>query len=140
MVDPGGADRVLPAGADVADVSSRYDDEIVVVRAPLGPVSGRGGRRRLWDQAQRSPAVPASVQPLTSTEDGDGRQTTVRTWKLLGGPLDLLSTDRVEWPGLVDDETGRPVPLEVDGEVGRWRRNGRTHHVEAVLKRVTDGT
>lgn len=112
-------------------MSSRYGDEIVVVRAPRSAAPGRNGQRPwLWDQAQRSEPAPASVQWQGSKEDDVGRQTSTSTWHLHAGyDLDLLATDRVEWGGLT---------LEVDGEVGRLKHRGRPHHVEAVLKMAAD--
>lgn len=119
-------------------MSDRYGDRVVVVRAAEGAVGRNGLRARDWSTAARSRPVVASVQPQTSAEDDGDQQTTIESWRLFAGPsTDLLATDRVEWTGLVDPDTGRPVQLEVDGEVARWRHRGRPHHVEAVLRRVS---
>lgn len=117
---------------------SRYGDRVVVVRAATGTPGRNGIPARDWAGAQRSQPVAASVQPESSEEDSDGRQTAITSWRLFAGPgIDLLATDRVEWGGLVDEGTGKPLPLEVDGEVARWRHHGVPHHVEAVLRRAT---
>ncbi|GAA2022512.1 hypothetical protein WDZ16_12960 [Pseudokineococcus marinus] len=117
---------------------SRYHDRVVVVRASLGEPGRNGVRARDWSAAQRSQPLAASVQPQAADEDAGGRQTTVTSWRLFAGPAtDLLPTDRIEWDGVLDETTGQPAPLEVDGEVARWRHRGVPHHVEAVLRRVT---
>lgn len=116
---------------------SRYDDEIVIVRVPYlesttdGVYAG-SQLTRDWDNAERSEPLRASLQPRgLSDEDTDSQQRTVTRWNLqVPGDPDLLATDVVECDG---------VTYEVVGDVGRWKRGGRVHHVEAVLERVTEG-
>jgi hypothetical protein len=111
----------------------KYKDTATRVRAPL--VTGYGGQRvRDWPNATRTPIERCSIQPDSQTEITDRRQTTVTTWKLFApADTDLLATDRIESTRAVDD-AGKALPLEVAGEVERWRT-----YVSAVLSRVTEG-
>jgi hypothetical protein len=111
----------------------KYKDTATRLRAPL--VTGYGGQKvRDWRNATRTPIEWCSVQPDSQTEITDRRQTTVTTWKFFApADTDLLATDRIESTRAVDD-AGSPLPLEVAGDVGRWRT-----HVFAVLSRVTEG-
>lgn len=109
----------------------RYGDAVTLVRAPL--VAGYGGAEvRDWDNATRT-VLPGNVQPVSTTEDGDARQTTVSRWRAeLNVEPTVLATDRVEWEGLV---------LEVDGEVELHKdRRGRPHHRTLLLRRAVDAT
>lgn len=114
-------------------MSRHYGHTIVRVRAPL--VADRyGNRKRDWTAATRATVTGVNVQPAgsppQSDEDTTDRQTTITGWRLYtpqGMDVDLLETDRVEYEGMT---------LEVDGKVGRWRIDGRVHHVEAALREV----
>ena len=106
----------------------RYPDVSTVLNAPL--VDGYGGQRtRDWANATRT-TVRCVVQPVSSDEDNDRRQTTATRWWAAydpSAPLDPSS--RVEWDGQT---------LEVDGEIGRWKRRGTVQHLEVTLRRATD--
>ncbi|MCR8576468.1 hypothetical protein [Streptomyces sp. Isolate_219] len=104
---------------------------VVVLRAPLvvDPY-GNPSTERDWGNATSTPYDGVSVQPDASTEATGDRATIVTGWRLFTDrwvDIDLLPTDRVQYDGMT---------LEVDGEVARYHRGGRTHHVEARLKRV----
>lgn len=87
------------------------------------------------DVADWSAAVavtyPCELQPVSSAELVDDQQRVEGRWLLfLPASADILPTDRWRQAG---------VTYEVDGEPGVWRARGRTHHVEARLKRVRGG-
>lgn len=114
-------------------MSRHYAHTITRVRAPVAP-DRYGNQRPDWTAAQRLTVPGVNVQPGGSPPQSEeytaDRQTTVTGWRLYTRPgmdLDLVETDRIEYAGLV---------LEVDGKVGRWRINGRVHHVEAGLREV----
>lgn len=71
-----------------------------------------------------------SVQPASTTEDLDGRDTVAELWDLYApAGTDLRATDRVRFGGIL---------LEVDGEPLSWDdHRGTAHHLEVRLKRVT---
>lgn len=67
--------------------------------------------------------------PRTSRELTDREDTVVAGMTLAAPPgADIQSTDRIIHLGLTYD---------IDGEVGRYRKNGREVQVMAALKRVT---
>lgn len=104
---------------------------VVVLRAPLvvDPY-GNPSTVRDWSSATPTTYDGVNVQPDASAEATGDRPTVVTGWKLFTnrwGDIDLLTTDRVQYDG---------TTLEVDGEVARYYRGGRVHHVEARLKRV----
>lgn len=106
-------------------------DSITVVRAPLlTDEYGNPSTVRDWDHAALTVVTGVSVQPDVSNEDSGDRSTTVTGWKVFsdsGKDVDALPTDRVVYDGMT---------LEVDGEIGRWKFDGRLDHVEFRLKRV----
>lgn len=105
-------------------------DSVVRRRAPL-IAGGYGTQVRDWPNAT-SVTYPAEVQPVSSTEDVVDQQRTITRWRLWLAPTDdLAATDRIEWDG---------GTYEVDGDVERWKRHGRQHHLRAVLVRVTQGS
>jgi hypothetical protein len=110
-------------------VRSLYPETVERLRAGL--VDGYGGVKvRDWGNAA-TVTLPASVQPVSTTEDTTARQTTVERWRLRT-PLtsDLVPTDRVRWRGRV---------LEVDGEVELWDPTRPRHgHKAAFLRLATD--
>lgn len=114
-------------------MSRRYWDRIDVLRAPEKP--GHGGRKvRDWAAAEEGPPhltdVPADVQPATSEEDTNRQQLSITRWRVHCGPdVDLVATDRVRWRGRV---------LEVDGEVGLFMSHGRPHHLEVVVRGISE--
>lgn len=72
-----------------------------------------------------------AVQPLSTTERLDtGGDQVVTRWTLYGPPiLEASPIDRFE----VDGES-----FELDGDLQLWRGlDGRPHHVEGFLRRVT---
>ncbi|GAA2516693.1 phage head completion protein [Winogradskya humida] len=104
-------------------------DRVTRLRAPLVG-DGYGNQERDWDQAV-AVEYPAGVGPASSTEDVHDQQRTTTRWRVFLPPTaDLEATDRVTWDG---------TTFEVDGDVERWKRRGRLHHVEAVLLKVTQG-
>lgn len=104
-------------------------DVITRKRAPL--VTDRYGKQvRDWSAAA-SVDYPAEVQPVSSTENVVNQARTETRWRVWLGPsADLAATDRVVWDG---------VTFEVEGDVERWKRRGRLHHLRAVLVRVAQG-
>lgn len=114
-------------------MSRHYAHSVVRLRAPLA-ADRYGNKVRDWTAPARLPVAGVNVQPSGSPPQSDEhtttRQTTITGWRLYTRPgmdLDLVETDRIEYGGMV---------LEVDGKVGRWRINGRVHHVEAGLREV----
>lgn len=102
-------------------------DKVNIVRAPL-TTDAHGNQVRDWPSATRQFDVAADVQPATTTEQTDGRQTTLTRWRVfLPASMDVLVTDRLEWRGLI---------FEVDGEPERWYRRGAAHHVELLARRI----
>lgn len=102
-------------------------DRVVRLRAPV-VADGYGNQRRDWDEAT-SVIFPATVQPVTSDENNVDQDRTVSRWRCFLPPTaDVEVTDRFIWDG---------VTHEVDGEVEVWKRRGRVHHKEAVLKKVS---
>jgi hypothetical protein len=102
------------------------DHTITIVRPPAtgpdgDPVPGSGSR---------TDVDGCSVQPRTSTEDTDARDTVV-TGKIAFVPAgaDILATDRIEFRG---------VTYAVDGDPGDWDDlSGDPDHLEVLLRRVT---
>ena len=113
----------------------RYTEPVTILRAPLK--AGYGGQQiRDWPNAaevlHHDEQPRMNIQPESTTEVTDSRQLTITRWRAFGpGDLDLVDTDRIAWDGVEGD-------LEVDGEVERWRRRGRAHHVKAILKLVDE--
>lgn len=116
----------------------KFPHTVTRVRAPL--VAGYGGQViRDWANAVSTSGLSASVQAESASELTEHRQTTVTAWKLyLPAGSSLLATDRIEWSGVTDPDTGAVVPLEVDGEVEDWSR-GERGHVKARLTKVATG-
>lgn len=107
----------------------RYDDRVTVLRAGPPTEDEFGNAVPGWAAARRT-QLPAVVNPMawSATEDTRQRDTTMTRWRVFLPPnSDVTYLDRVEWDG---------ITLEVDGEVERWRRRGREHHVELIVKRV----
>lgn len=104
-------------------------DTAVRLRAPV--TAGYGGQTQQPDWANAvEKTLKVAVQPISSEEETDQRQTTITRWRMFVGPDDdILATDRFRWAGRV---------LEVDGDVGQWRRGRGLHHLEVVLKAVSD--
>ncbi|SRR6266568_4413149 len=105
-------------------------EAVSVLRAPL--VTNRyGAQIRDWPNATQTTVPGVSIQPVSATEDAQGRELRITGYRLFtarGRNIDLLATDRVRWAGLV---------LQVDGEVARWPApGGGVHHVEAVLRLI----
>ncbi|EGD24657.1 hypothetical protein [Prescottella equi] len=75
-----------------------------------------------------------SVQPVSTTERGDNRTSTVTGWELTtpaGVDIPLLDIDRVEYAGMQFSVVGQPL---------RWPhpiRPEAVHHLEASLQLVT---
>lgn len=89
---------------------------------------GYGNQAADWANPD-SADYPASVQPMTNDEDVVDQNRTVTRWRLFLDPTaDVTATDRIEWDGDV---------YEVDGDIERWKRRGRLHHLQAVLMKVT---
>lgn len=104
-------------------------DSVTRLRAPLTS-GGYGNQKRDW-AAATSTSYPAAVQPVSSAEEVVDQVRTATRWRLfLPRSADLLASDRIEWDG---------GTYEVEGDVERWKRFGRLHHLEAVLFRVTQG-
>lgn len=107
-----------------------YSQSVTVVRAPL--VSDPyGGSERDWANATRTILPGVDVQPAESAETLGDRQTVITGWQMRTQPgvdADIVATDRVEYDA---------TTLMVDGEVGRYVRDSRVHHIEVRLKRVT---
>lgn len=71
-----------------------------------------------------------SVQPSSTTELTDGRDTVVSLWDLfLPAGTDIRATDRVRFNGELFDVDGDPAPWDDD--------LARAHHIEVRLRRVT---
>lgn len=106
----------------------RLRDRVTRLRAPLIS-AGHGNQRRDWANAAEQ-LYPASVTPVSSTEEVVNTQSTTGRFVLELGPYaDLEATDRIRWDGDV---------YEVDGDVERHKhRSGRLHHLKAMLLRVT---
>lgn len=106
-----------------------FRDQCTLLNADL--VDGFGGQRvRDWDNATPTPNVACSIQPATTSEDTDRRHTTTTAWAFYCPPGEPFDDDtRVEWDGLT---------LDVDGEVGVWKRRGRAWRLEATLKKIDD--
>lgn len=108
--------------------------DTVIRRRALQTATGYGNTRRDWANATIQP-YPAEVQPFpgasSSSEDVVDQNRTTTRWRIFLGPdADLAATDRIEWDGLT---------YEVDGDVERWKRRGRLHHLEAILIKITQG-
>lgn len=110
-------------------------DSVVRLRAEyVVDKYGNESSDRDWGAAARTPISGVALQPdgtLNSLEGVGDRAPITTGWRMFsrrGVDLDVLATDRFEFDGMT---------LEVDGEVGRWRRAGTVHHVELRLKRVT---
>lgn len=71
-----------------------------------------------------------SVQPASTTEDLDGRDTVAGLWDLFTpAGVDIRATDRIRWRGEL---------YEVDGAPQQWDdERGSGHHLEVRLRRVT---
>lgn len=110
-------------------MSALTADSVVIVRAEyVVDKYGNPSSVRDWANATRTTVPHVSVQPYTQNEEVGDRTATITQWQLYTRTnVDLLATDRVEYMGMT---------LEVDGEIGRWRFAGRTHHVEVRLRRV----
>lgn len=107
----------------------RYHDEVTRARAALvpGPYNSQVPD---WPGAGRD-RFPASVQPLSSSEDVVQQQRTETRWRVFTVPgAQFRATDRVEWDG---------GTYEVDGDVEVHKRAGITHHLELVISRVEQG-
>lgn len=114
----------------VSGLLRRFHERVTILNAPLADPGYGGRQERDWSAAVRQVAVPALVEPLTTEEDLDQRQTTTTRWRLRLAPsADLRATSRVLWLDL---------QLEVDGEVGAWRRHGRTTYLDAVVRRISE--
>lgn len=69
----------------------------------------------------------AEVQPVSTAEALAAQQRTETRWKaFLPYEADVEPTDRIVWDG---------DTYEVDGDVERWKMNGRGHHLEVFLNR-----
>lgn len=101
-------------------------DTLTRLRAPL--VTGYGGDKvRDWANATEV-TFAAHVEPDQTREVLDNRDVTVTGLRaILPAATDFDATDRARWNGDV---------YEVDGDIERWRRRGRDHHVEVRLTRV----
>lgn len=105
-------------------------DRVTRLRAPLVR-DAYGNETRDWDGAAEL-GLPAAVGPMSTAEDVDDQQRTTTRWRIILPPsVDVEATDRIRWDGFT---------FEVDGEVERWKRRGRPHHVEAVLLKVIQGS
>ncbi len=107
-----------------------YPDLVERLRAPI--VDGYAGARLPDWSAATSTSLRVSVQPVSTTEDTDSRQTTVQRWQLRApSAADLVSSDRIRWRGLV---------LEVDGDVEVWDpTRPRRGHLACLLRLAVDG-
>jgi hypothetical protein len=104
-------------------------DTITVRRAPLIADGRYGADRRDWATATAIVISGVSVQPFSAAEQTLDREYTATRLRLFAPPgTDLISTDRVEWRG---------VMYEVDGEPDRWFDEGQADHIEAVITRMT---
>lgn len=107
-------------------------ETVTVLRAPYRVDKyGNTSTERDWTKATRTPLSGVTFQPDASTEATGDRGSVVTGYRLLtrkGRDADIEATDRIEAQGMT---------LEVDGEVARYRMQGRVHHVEVRLKRVT---
>jgi len=104
-------------------------DRVARLRASLIS-AGYGNQAPDWANAT-STSYPAAVGPLSSVEDVvDQQQTTTRLRLILPASADVAAADRIVWAGQT---------YEIDGEVIAVKRRGRTHHLEAVLIKVTQG-
>lgn len=75
--------------------------------------------------------LACEFQPLSSSEDVVQQEQTVTRWRLfLPSGADITAKDRWRFYG---------VDYEVDGEVERHRFQGREHHVECVVMKVSGG-
>lgn len=71
-----------------------------------------------------------SVQPSSSVELTDGRDTVVSLWDaFLPAGTDVRATDQVRWNGQLYEVDGDPAPWDDD--------LGRAHHIEVRLRHVT---
>lgn len=106
------------------------NETVTVVRAP-GTITDRYNNVVPdWDNAAEFAGLPANVQPMTSQELIQDRET-LATYRHLWADWprqDLVYTDRVIVRGLT---------YEVDGDVEEWRTGSGLHHYHAVLRRVT---
>lgn len=93
----------------------------------------RPAKKNAFGDPTGPPAAPrrvtgCSVQPASSSEQTDQRDTVTTSWRVfLPGGTDLAATDRVRWNG---------AEYEVIGEPDRWAPDGQDHHVQAQLRRV----
>jgi len=72
----------------------------------------------------------ASVQPASTQEELDSRDTVIAQWVCFMPPgTDITATDQVRFRGDLYDVDGDPQPW--DDELGR------PHHIEVQLRRVT---
>ncbi|MFE9937389.1 hypothetical protein [Streptomyces hirsutus] len=79
----------------------------------------------------REREVPdCNMQPVSSTEQNDGRTQVVTRWRLAGPPgMGLAPKDRVKWRG---------VTYEVEGDAGEHESfGGLLDHTEVFLKAVS---
>lgn len=103
-----------------------YGDAVTIVHAPL--TDGYGGQRvRDWANATRTEDVPASVQPISVTEESTGRQVTTTDKRLFVGS-GITEVDRVEWHGVTYDVTG----------VEDFYQQGAFDHCEATITVSTE--
>ncbi|RDG37960.1 hypothetical protein [Streptomyces corynorhini] len=72
----------------------------------------------------------AFMQPVTTTERLDGRDTVVSGWQVFLPPsTDIRATDQVRWRDDLYEVDGDPQPQD--------DLAGRTRHLEVRLRRVT---
>lgn len=104
-----------------------FRDRIVRLRAPQ-ITAGYGNTRRDWASAT-STLYPATVGPVSTDEDVVDQNRVTGRWRMfLPATADVVATDRIVYDGDTYD---------IDGDVERWKRHGRLHHLEAVLLKVT---
>lgn len=106
----------------------RLRDTATILRATAtgGGYAGETGEPD-WT-APTETEVACSIQPGSSVEQGQDRETVVADWVgFFPAGTDLTNADRVSWRGRT---------FTVDGEVGLWVHGSSEHHLEAPLKRV----